>query len=123
AQISLTARPPGSSPSPAPDDLPVIPREDEQTLLELETRGVVLRCRINGEPAWCERRLLARIHRYTLDRLRREIEPITAAELWRFLACWQHAADGFRLEGPRGVAEVVRKLAGFEVPAAEWESS
>jgi ATP-dependent helicase Lhr and Lhr-like helicase len=96
---------------------------EEPLLLALEAEGAVLRCRIAGRQAWCERRLLARIHRYTLERLRREIEPLTAAELWRFLACWQHADPGFRLEGPRGVAEVVRKLAGFEIPAAEWEAS
>jgi ATP-dependent Lhr-like helicase len=54
--------------------------------------------------------------------LRREIEPVTAAEFWRFLACWQHADPAFRLEGPRGLLEVARKLAGFEIPAAEWES-
>ena len=103
--------------------LATVGREDAQTLLELETRGLILRCRIAGAEAWCERRLLARIHRYTLERLRREIEPATAAELWRFLACWQHADPAFRLEGPRGVHEVVRKLAGFEVPAAEWETA
>jgi ATP-dependent Lhr-like helicase len=102
---------------------PVVAVDDEPLLLALEAEGTVLRCRIAGRQAWCERRLLARIHRYTLERLRREIEPLTAAELWRFLACWQHADPGFRLEGPRGVAEVVRKLAGFEIPAAEWESS
>jgi ATP-dependent Lhr-like helicase len=102
---------------------PVVAADDEPLLLALEAEGTVLRCRIAGRQAWCERRLLARIHRYTLERLRREIEPLSAAELWRFLACWQHADPGFRLEGPRGVAEVVRKLAGFEIPAAEWESS
>ena len=102
---------------------PTVATSDEPVLLALEAEGVVLRCRIAGRPAWCERRLLARIHRYTLDRLRREIEPLTAAELWRFLACWQHADPAFKLEGPRGVAEVVRKLAGFEIPAAEWEGS
>jgi ATP-dependent helicase Lhr and Lhr-like helicase len=96
---------------------------DERLLLELEAGGVVLRCRVEGRAAWCERRLLARIHRYTLERLRREIEPVTASELWRFLACWQHADPMFRLEGPRGALEVVRKLAGFEAPAAEWETS
>ena len=97
--------------------------EQEPLLLRLEVEGVVLRCRIGGRQAWCERRLLARIHRYTLERLRREIEPVTAQEYWRFLACWQHADSRFRLEGPRGLHEVVRKLAGFEAPAAEWESS
>ncbi len=96
---------------------------DQPLLVALEVEGVVLRCRIEGRPAWCERRLLARIHRYTLDRLRREIEPVTAAELWRFLSCWQHADPGFKLEGPRGLHEVIRKLAGFEAPAAEWEAA
>ena len=72
---------------------------------------------------WCDRRLLARIHRYTLDRLRREIEPVTASQFLRFLACWQHVDPEHRLEGPRGVAEVVAQLAGFELPAAAWEAS
>ena len=97
--------------------------DDERMLRELEADGVVLRCRLGGAQAWCDRRLLARIQRYTLERLRREIEPVTAADFWRFLAAWQHAAEGYRLDGPRGVAEVVRKLSGFEVPAAEWEAS
>ncbi|TMQ68470.1 MAG: DEAD/DEAH box helicase [Candidatus Eisenbacteria bacterium] len=103
--------------------LPVLPATEGEPLLELEAQGVVLRCRIGGRAAWCERRLLARIHRYTLERLRREIEPVTAQEFWRFLCCWQHADPAFRLDGPRGAHEVVRKLAGFEAPAAEWESS
>ena len=55
--------------------------------------------------------------------MRREIEPVTAADLWRFLACWHHATESTRLDGPRGVLEVVRQLAGFEIPAARWESS
>jgi ATP-dependent Lhr-like helicase len=103
--------------------VPTLPVACEPLLLELEVRGVVLRCRLEGRQAWCDRRLLARIQRYTLDRLRREIEPVTAAELWRFLAAWQHAVESYRLEGPRGVMDVVRRLAGFEVPAARWESS
>ena len=74
-------------------------------------------------PGWCDRRLLARIHRYTLERLRKEIAPVTAAEFLRFLGCWQHVDEEHRLEGPRSVAEVVCQLAGFEVPAAAWEAS
>jgi len=96
---------------------------DDPSLPELERRGLALRCRFEGKDGWCDRRLLARIHRYTIERLRREIEPVSATEFLRFLACWQHADAGHRLEGPRGTAEVVRQLAGFEVPAAEWESS
>jgi ATP-dependent Lhr-like helicase len=112
-----------SMPNESGVDLTMIPESEASPLLELESEGVILRCRIAGRQAWCERRLLARIHRYTLDRLRREIEPVTAADLWRFLASWQHVDEGFRLDGPRGVLEVVRKLAGFEAPAASWESS
>jgi ATP-dependent Lhr-like helicase len=96
---------------------------DDPVLSELEAEGVVLRTRIAGRPAWCNRRLLARIHRYTLERLRKEIEPVTASDFLRFLALWQHADPAARLEGPRGVAEVVAQLSGFEIPAAAWEAS
>ena len=96
---------------------------DEPLLLELETQGVAMRTRIDGREAWCDRRLLARIRRYTLDRLRREIEPVSAAQFLRFLGCWQHADPEHHLDGPRGVAEVISQLAGFEVPAAAWEGS
>jgi ATP-dependent Lhr-like helicase len=102
---------------------PGVPESQERLLLELEAEGVVLRCRLEGRQAWCDRRLLARIHRDTLERLRREIEPVSAVEFWRFLACWQHADEGHRLEGPSGVIEVARQLAGFEIAAAAWESS
>jgi ATP-dependent Lhr-like helicase len=96
--------------------------DDDPLYRELEAEGVVLRTRIDGRPAWCHRRLLARIQGYTLDRLRREIEPVTASQFLRFLACWQHVDLEHRLEGPMGVAEVVRQLAGFEAPAAAWEA-
>jgi len=95
---------------------------DDPLLPALENDGVVLRVRLGGRQAWCDRRLLARIHRYTLDRLRREIEPVTAADFRAFLACWQHADEAHKVEGPAGVAEVLGQLAGFEAPAAAWES-
>jgi len=96
--------------------------EFAQEMLELEADGVVLRTRIDGRPHWCNRRLLARIHRATIETLRAEIEPVPAADFLRFLARWQHVAPGYQLQGPRGVLEVVTQLAGFEVPAASWES-
>jgi ATP-dependent Lhr-like helicase len=96
---------------------------EDPLLLELETEGVVLRGRFEGRPGWCNRRLLARIHRYTLERLRKEIEPVAPADYLRFLISWQHVDEERRLEGPRGVAEVIGQLAGFEVPAAAWEGS
>lgn len=92
-----------------------------QTLLALEREGSILRTRLDGRTYWCERRLLARMQRYTLERLRQEIEPVSAAEFLQFLACWQHVDEKHRLEGPRGAAEVLRQLAGFEAPAREWE--
>jgi ATP-dependent Lhr-like helicase len=96
---------------------------DDPLLLQLEAQGIVLRTRFDGQQGWCNRRLLARIHRFTLDRLRSEIAPVSAAEFLRFLAAWQHVHEDYRLEGPRGVLDVVKQLAGFEVPAASWEAS
>src|ERR1039457_922322 len=76
---------------------------DEALLHELEAEGAILHTRIAGREAWCDRRLLARIHRYTLDRLRKEIEPVTAAQFLRFLPCWQHAdRTGERRGGEKG---------------------
>ena len=106
----------------AEDDPRITMSGEEKTLLaELEHEGAILRTRLEGRPVWCERRLLARIHRYTLDKLRREIEPVSASDFLQFLACWQHVDADYALEGPRGVSEVLRQLAGFEAPAWAWE--
>lgn len=94
---------------------------DDPVLLTLEAQGHVLRIQWQGRQAWCDRRLLARIQRYTLEDLRRQIKPVPAATFLRFLAVWQHLAPGARLEGPQGVLEVVRQLAGFEAPVGVWE--
>ena len=70
----------------------------DSALARLEAEGQILRGEFTGrgrrEPEWCHRRLLARIHRLTLGRLRREIEPVTTGEFLRFLARWQHVAPG-----------------------------
>ncbi len=96
---------------------------DDPILYELESEGFALRGRFEGRPGWCSRRLLARIHRYTLEGLRKEIEPVAPLDFLRFLASWQHLDEERKLEGPRGVLEVIRKLSGFDVPAAAWEAS
>jgi len=91
----------------------------------LEHEGFVLRGRFTpgiAELEWCERRLLARIHRYTLDRLRQEIEPVTAADFMRFLLQWQRATPDVRAEGPEGLGAVLDLLDGYEVPAGAWEA-
>ena len=89
-------------------------------------RGIIAAPRPSGEEQgakteWCDRRLLARIHRYTLNRLRAEIEPVSAADFMRFLLQWQHVADGERVTGVEGLAAVVEQLDGCEVAAAAWE--
>src|SRR5438094_93195 len=91
----------------------------------LEHEGFVLRGHFSPgvtELEWCERRLLARIHRYTLDRLRQEIEPVTAADFMRFLLRWQRVTPDTRAEGPEGLAAVLHLLDGYEVPAGAWEA-
>ncbi len=91
-------------------------------LLSLENDGHLLRCRIQGRDAFCERRLLARIRRYTLDSLRQEIQPVSLEEYLHFLTDWQHLHADQQLEGQQGVLQVCQQLAGFEIPAAAWEA-
>ena len=71
---------------------------------------------------WCERRLLARIHHYTVKRLRAEIEPVAARDFLRFLLAWQHVSADTRMEGSNALEKVVGQLEGFEAPAAAWEA-
>ena len=106
-------------------DLGITPIDVEVALVGLESEGTVLRGKFTpGAPAleWCERRLLARIHRYTLGRLRREIEPATRAEFARFLFEWQRVRPDDRREGDEALAAVVAELEGFAAPAAAWET-
>ncbi len=74
-----------------------------------------------SEIEWCERRLLARIHRLTVGMLRKQIEPVTAAQFMRWLLRWQHVAPGSQAAGERGTLEVIQQLQGFEIPANAWE--
>ncbi len=105
--------------------LAVTPVDVDVALAALEHEGFVLRGRFTPgvqELEWCERRLLARIHRYTLDRLRREIEPVTAADFMRFLFRWHRLTSDTRAEGHDGLAAVIDILDGFELAAGAWES-
>lgn len=98
--------------------------EVETGLVQLEAEGTLLRGRFaGGEEEFCHRRVLARIHRLTLGRLRREIEPVTAADFLRFLTCWQHTETGTRLHGADGLLQILRQLQGYEISAAAWEAS
>ncbi|HLH53038.1 MAG TPA: helicase-related protein [Verrucomicrobiae bacterium] len=99
-------------------------KEVETALTALETEGFVLRGRFrNGaaETEWCDRRLLARIHRLTINRLRAEIQPVTIAEFQRFLLAWQRVDPEHRAEGPEGTRAVLALLDGYQLPAGAWE--
>ena len=73
------------------------------------------------ETEWCERRLLARIHRLTVATLRKQIAPVTASQFMQWLLRWQHIAPGTQVRGEHGTLEVIRQLQGFEIPASSWE--
>lgn len=114
-------------------DLLGIPASEvEKALLRMEASGAILRGRFtasevqkNGsevqETEWCERRLLARIHRLTVATLRKQVEAVTPAQFMRWLLRWQHVAPGSQVQGERATLEVLRQLQGFEVPANAWE--
>ena len=94
-------------------------------LAALEVEGFALRGRFtpgSNAEEWCDRRLLARIHHYTVRRLRAEIEPVAARDFLRFLFAWQRVTDETRLEGPDSVPAAVALLEGFEAPAGAWET-
>ena len=120
--------------------------EISNALLRMEASGTILRGKFGGaasragvpapheraelrsaaraqadETEWCERRLLARIHRLTVGALRKQIEPVTAAQFMRWLMRWQHLIPGTQVAGERGTLEVLQQLQGFEIPANAWE--
>jgi ATP-dependent Lhr-like helicase len=99
-----------------------IPESNLAAALEaLEGEGYVMRGRFSGEDEWCERRLLTRIHKLTLDGLRKRVQAVTPAEYWAFLAHYQHVHPESQLDGPVGVQNLVAKLQGYELPAGAWE--
>jgi len=96
----------------------------EMALLRLEGEGFAMRGQFTpglGETEWCARRLLARIHSYTLNRLRQEIEPVSGADYIRFLLAWHKLSPGHEVEGQESLAPLIHQLEGFEAPAAAWE--
>jgi ATP-dependent Lhr-like helicase len=115
--------------------------EIEKALLRMEASGAILRGKftekalaaktpaheipslqsVSAQQEWCERRLLARIHRLTVATLRKQIQPVTAAQFMRWLLRWQHVAPGSQVQGERATLDELRQLQGFEIPANAWE--
>ena len=108
-------------------DILILPgSEIDAALLALEGEGFVLRGKFRPhatEQEWCDRRLLARIHRLTIDRLRAEIQPVSLQDFYRFLFAWQRADQEDRVEGLEGLQSVLEQLDGCELPLAAWESA
>jgi ATP-dependent helicase Lhr and Lhr-like helicase len=95
-----------------------------RALAQLEAEGFAIRGHFTGPGGaeeFCSRRLLSRIHAYTRQRRRREVEPVTARDFMRFLLRWQHVAAGTRREGRFGVLAVIEQLQGFEIATGAWE--
>ncbi len=101
-------------------------------LHQLESTGGILRGQFRppdgthtpGAPVpleWCDRRLLQRIHRLTVGRLRKEIEPLSAQDFMRFLFRWHHLEEVDALRGSTGLLKAVSLLQGYEAPASAWE--
>jgi ATP-dependent Lhr-like helicase len=96
----------------------------ESALLRLEMEGFVIRGNFTPggtQTEWSARRLLARIHSYTLNRLRQEIEPVASTDFMRFLLAWQKVAPDHQMEGPESLRAIIEQLEGVEAPAAAWE--
>jgi ATP-dependent Lhr-like helicase len=107
------------------NDLAVAPGNLDIALAALEREGSIMRGHFTPEAdtgEWCERHLLARIHRYTLGRLRREIRPVKRRDFMRFLFDWQHLSASNRVHGPDALAGVLAQLEGYEAAAGAWES-
>ncbi len=101
------------------------PSQVLQAMLKMEQDGMCFRGHYDpdvDEEQWCERRLLARIHRYTLQKLRKEIEPVSSAAFMRFLFAWHGVGADVQAEGPQALRGVIEKLQGAEAPAVAWEN-
>jgi len=99
--------------------------ELEKVFLRLEASGAVLRGKFTNslgeEREWCERRLLARIHRLTLGEIRKQVQAVAPAQFMDWLLRWLHVAPGTQLLGERGMLEAIQQIQGFEAPANSWE--
>ncbi len=124
----LRARLSGFGPLPAAAIASALALPDSSVVIaltRLESEGYVMRGRFTPRATmeqWCERHLLARIHRYTIKNLRREIEPVERQVFMRFLFDWQHLSDDTRLQGSDALPQALSQLEGFEAPAGAWEN-
>ena len=98
-------------------------------LVALEVEGFAMRGRYSADAVgrglgeeWCERRLLARIHRLTLDTLRARVRAVSPSAFVRFLGDLHRVTGPDRAEGIEGLARVIEQLQGCSAPIAAWEA-
>ena len=91
-------------------------------LAALQQEGFVIQGKFTQSETieWCERGLLARIHRYTLKQLRAEIEPVAPADFMRYLFRWHGLDDPG--EGEAALQRRLLQLEGLCLPAVSWEA-
>ena len=107
------------------DSMAVPVPDIDGALAKLAAEGFAMRGMFSpgaSQAEWCDRALLARIHRYTVKRLRQEIEPVSGQDFMRFLCRWQHVLPSERRQGPDALAALITQLEGFEAPAVAWEA-
>lgn len=116
--------------------LGIEPARVQHALLRLEGEGSVMRGQFETRPGdsagndgelvmqWCERRLLARIHRLMRERRRAQVQAVPPARFLDALAHWHgvpSAAEDTRREGDAALLAVLQQLEGWVAPAAAWE--
>ncbi|NJM14262.1 MAG: hypothetical protein HC896_01755, partial [Bacteroidales bacterium] len=95
-----------------------------QALLKLENEGFIFKGRFTPrtkQEEWCDRRLLSRIHRYTIDKLRKAIELVSPAVFMRFLLQWHGLDEENKKEGQEALGQVLEQLEGYEAQTVAWE--
>ncbi len=105
----------------------------ETALIALQSEGFAMQGHYSpsargGPPQWCERRLLQRIHRYTIDLHRRSIKPVSIETFTEFLfqrhglrTC-ETSETAPLLESQARLQDCVELLDGIAAPAACWEN-
>jgi len=114
----------------------------DAALLALEVEGFVFQGKFtpraeqagDGPVEWCERRLLQRIHRYTIDSHRKAIKPVSLQVYTQFLFDehglqpvrdddeMPHSSAEASLDGQTQLQRSLAMLDGISAPAASWEA-
>ncbi|MBV8358559.1 MAG: hypothetical protein JO189_11565, partial [Deltaproteobacteria bacterium] len=105
-------------------------------LIALEAKGYVFRGHFTAAPncvdnsgyrtqgmdvQWCDRHVLERVHRQTLNLLRSSIEPCSDAEFAAFRLKWNGIGDAHPPTGVDGVRRALEQMSGLTFAPDLWE--